>query len=246
MENENRKKIVHISIVSLICVIILGFVFGIMLKYEIEGDKNKPFNLTKISVISTAIGEQKADSQNKWDLEIIQKNDIYFQIEKNTNFNKEDIIKNIKIENIEIIEKPIKGKVIGYMPNSEGLLYKYNSDLEIKDKLEFKGTLNTNMQLHEIANQGGLIGFSIAIKDLGQYISNDDETVVHDGTLLQKINISEEEIKTKVSFDFIIETEAERVYKSNITLELPIEGLIQNGSASIENTELKNAIFKRI
>ena len=43
-----------------------------------------PFKLSKITVISTAEGEEKTGEEqtNKWDLTVNQNNDIYFFIEQ--------------------------------------------------------------------------------------------------------------------------------------------------------------------
>ena len=42
-----------------------------------------PFKLSKITVISTAEGEEKTGEEqtNKWDLTVNQNNDIYFRIQ---------------------------------------------------------------------------------------------------------------------------------------------------------------------
>lgn len=240
MEVKN-KKIIKIGIISFVVFSIAAFIIFLMLKYEIEGEKNMPFNLSKITVISTAEGIQKDNLEAKWNLEIVEKNDVYFQIEKNEGFNKDDYINKVYFENFKTIQKPLKGEVKVYKPNTEGLLYKYEEGFEIKDKLEYNSAISTSLKECKIANQGGNIGFSIAIKDLGEYISNEDEEIIHDGTILKRVAVSEE-ITAKISFDMIIETMAERRYKSNIVINLPVGDIITTGTASKEYT---NFVFKR-
>ncbi len=241
MEVKN-KKIIKIAIISIIAFFIVAFITFLMLKYNIEGEKNMPFNLEKITVISTAEGLQRDGADTKWNLEIIQKSDVYFQIEKNENFKKEDYINKIYFENFKIIERPLKGDIKFYKPNTDGLLYKYEEGFEITDRLEYSSALSTNLKEYKIANQGGNIGLSIAIRNLGEYVSNEDEEITHDGTILKKTDATMENIKAKVSFDIIIETMAERKYKANVVINLPVGDIITEGTASEEYT---NFVFKR-
>ena len=46
--------------------------------------------------------------------------------------------------------------------------------------------------------------------------------------------------------DITIKIESGKEYKANIELDLPIEGVIENGTSSQEITDTKNIIFKRI
>lgn len=246
MEENKKKKIIKVSAFWAIAGIILAMVGVIMLKYEVEGEKNMPFHLTKISIISTAEGIQRDGAEEKWNMELIQKNDIYFQIEKNENFKKEDILKSVSFENFQVTQAPAKGNMFFYMPTDEGVLYKYKEEYKINERLQYKGALNTNMNFCEIGNQGGLIGFSSAITELGEYKSNEDETILHDGTLLNKVGMQKEDLISKISFDIIIKTEAQRTYKANVVLELPTGNILEEGICSIEKTDFKDVIFKRI
>ena len=67
-----------------------------------------PFNLSKIIVVSTAQKEdisQENEQNNIWNFNIIQTNDVYISIERNKNNTKKDEkIKNISINNIEVTE----------------------------------------------------------------------------------------------------------------------------------------------
>ena len=50
----------------------------------------------------------------------------------------------------------------------------------------------------------------------------DDETVRHDGTILEKAGIKYEDITCKVSFDITIELASETKFTGNISLDLPV------------------------
>ena len=55
-----------------------------MIKYEVEGETNMPFKLSKIVIIGTVEGiETNNQNKNKWNFDICQNNDIYFYIEQN-------------------------------------------------------------------------------------------------------------------------------------------------------------------
>ena len=52
--NFYKKRIIHLYVVALIVAILLIAAGIIMLKYHVEGEKNLPFNLKSINIISTA------------------------------------------------------------------------------------------------------------------------------------------------------------------------------------------------
>lgn len=137
-----------------------------MLKYEVEGENNMPFELSQIIVVSTAEGRE-TEGENTWNLEIAQNNDIYIHIGKNKNYRETEVIKNIIIDNFEINEKPAKGKIELYRPsNSEEKIYEYEDKYKIDDRLIYKGEENNNLKELSIANQGGIIAFRCSNKDL--------------------------------------------------------------------------------
>ena len=179
-------------------------------------------------------------------MSIYQNNDIYFSIEKNDKYNKEELIDNISIENIKIIQNPELGEIQVFMPNSsEGRLFSYSEDTIVKDnKLTYKGASKTNNKSLEIGNQGGTAVIRFANTKIGDYVSDDDEEIKHDGTMLTKTQATNENIKFKVNFDLIINLKNVK-YKTNISLDLPCEeNLLEKGTCSKEITD--NFIFKRI
>lgn len=93
-----------------ILVVIFIIVGAIMIKYEVEGDKNMPFNLSKIVIVSTAEGVE-ADGKNKWNFNIYQNNDLYFYIDRNNGYLGDNTyIEKVRIENIQITKAPEKRK----------------------------------------------------------------------------------------------------------------------------------------
>ena len=125
-------------------------------------------------------------------------------------------------------------------------LYANSSENYLESSILYMGDRVDDMKAGDIGNRGGTIGFRCAIADLGNFISDSEEVVFYDGRLLENLGIKEEEIKTKLSFDIVIETSEHVKFKGTINIEMPIEGVLENGSSNIEITDFSDVIFKRI
>ena len=80
------RKAIHIIIGICIVVAVVVFVAITMMKYEMEGEKNMPFEVSKIIIVSTAEGYANDGSKYKWDFDVFQNNDIYINIAKNQDY----------------------------------------------------------------------------------------------------------------------------------------------------------------
>lgn len=246
MEETRKKEKIKACIAITIIILALLITGIIIMKYEVEGKTNMPFTLSKITIVSTAEGSENEGTEDKWNLSIFQNNDIYFSIEKNENNKEDEIIESISIENIQIIENPKVGQIKTYMPNSsDGRLFTYSDEYILQEnKLTFKGATKSNSKTLEIGNQGGTAVIRFANTKIGEYISNEDKEIKHDGSLLQKVGVQNEDVSFKVSFDVVINLK-NKSYISNIILDLPCENnLIEQGTCSKEITG--NFIFKRV
>ena len=164
-----KKRIIHVYVIIFIIVLVLLTAGILMFKYHIEGEQNMPFNLKSISVMSTAQTEDIKNEGDTWKANLIQKNDIYFAFEKNSNYKKQDTIKKIKFCNFIINKETENGTVVIYRPSTNELTYDYkNEEYIVNDSLEYEGALSTNPEVLQISNQGGIIGFSILQKDIGE------------------------------------------------------------------------------
>ena len=86
-----------------------------IIKYQVKGENNMPFNLSKITIISTAASKTEDENniesikQNpQWNLQVNQINDLYFFVDKKDILNSEYVKKIKKYRNnltIEILEK---------------------------------------------------------------------------------------------------------------------------------------------
>ena len=61
----------------------------------------------------------------------------------------------------------------------------------------------------------------------------------------KEVNINEEDLKSKLTFDLKLTTESGKEYTANIVLDFPVAGVVENGTTSLEITDLKDLVFKR-
>ena len=248
---SSKAKTIKFWMVILVVITVVITGIAIMIKYEIEGEKKMPYNISKITMICTAEGiesEAKTDvSKEKWNLKILQTNDIYISIDKNKKYAKDELLSKVIIENVQITQTPNIGEIKAYMPNSlDGRIYSYIDDYLIDQKLEYRGGQKSNPKTLEIGAQGGMAYVSFVNTGIGQYSSNTEEEIIHNGKLIGLINnIKEEDLKFKVKFDLIIEIN-ETKYKTSVDLGLPCGEIISNGTATLEMTDFSNLVFKRI
>lgn len=245
MDKERKKQTIKLCIAIATFAIIILLVGITMIRYQVEGDKNMPFNLSKIIIVSTAEG-QETEGKKKWNFKVYQNNDIYVYIDKNEEYVGEDKnIKSVKIENINITRTPTKGEIKTYMPNSvEGRLFSYEDEYIVNEKLEYKGAEESNPQTLEIGSNGGSLLLSFSNTGLDTYSSDKDKQITHDGTLLNKIKVTSEDVSFDVSFDIVI-TVDNCSYRSNIALQLPCGNILEEGTCNIEKTDMSDVIFKR-
>ena len=240
-----KKRIIHLSVIVFLTMIIIITAVFFTVKYNVEGETNLPFILTSINVVSTAESNISQDEENIWHSSILQKNDIYFKIEKNSNYTKEEAIKKISFDNFQIVKENDEMIVNIYRPTVSINSYTYSDEYKIDNILEYVGAQSSNSETLQINNQGGLIGFSTTTDNLGEYMFSENEKLPSDGKLLALAGVKENEIKFKILFDLIIETESNHKFKANIVLDMPAGNILENGVGLFEYTDLENIVFKR-
>ena len=99
MEKEVKKRILKKYIFISFLLIAISVSILLMVKYNVEGEKNLPLELNKI-IIKSTINAQSNASENLWDLNLEQNNDIYIYFKKNDKV--ETKVESIKISNIKI------------------------------------------------------------------------------------------------------------------------------------------------
>lgn len=240
-KNNMLKKCIFSTVIC----ILLMIVFSIMVKYNVEGEKELPFSIKKILLVSTVDGDRVEDTENIWNIDVTQVNDVYMYIQKE---NEEDVtIISITLNNFVVNKKPQKGKLKLLRPTGElSNLYSLSEQDYLSEGITYLGGSVDDMKSLEIGNTGGILGFRMSITGLGAYISNEDTEIIYDGRLLTNIGITEEELNFDISFDIIIETSDGVKYKGTTSLQMPVKGFIEKGSENLEITDFKNLVFKRI
>ena len=236
----------NIIIVVFIIFSILFTASVVSLKYVVEVENDLPFNISKISVISTIEGTDIEDEKNKWNLEISQNNDIYLYIKRNNDYKETEVIDSIRLDNFNIEKYSNIGEIKLYKTdnNKENIIFKNISDNEVQS-IQYIGDLESNIKEQKISNQGGLVVFRYSVEDIGNYISNEDEEISHDN-LLNKLSISNDDLKFKVSFDILVNLSSKKSYKSNVSLEFPVDDVVNKGTQSKEYENLNDIVFKRM
>ena len=245
MYRNTNKKIVHLILIITTIFIIVFIVGMFLLKYQVEGETNMPFKLTKISIVQSVEGNEVEDTADMWNFNVNENNDIYIYIEKNAGYGKTEIIDSVKIDNIRIIKNSDKGESKIYKPTTDEKRMFINSPENEITEITYSGELESNIKEQKISNQGGIVAFRYSINNLSQYISNSNNEIDH-SKLLQLTNIKEEDIQATISFNITITLTTKRQYQAEVSINIPAKEVIEKGTNGIEITDFNDVIFKRI
>lgn len=245
-EQRLSKKVFNICIVVVLIILILFVAIMFILHYNEKGETNMPFQVSKISIISTVDGQNVENSEYKWAINVIQNNDINIYIEKNENYSKQETISSVALNEFSIKSVNNSEDIKIYKPvDSDLVLFQNTNENEVKE-LNFEGAKATDTKKMLISNQGGRLTFRCANNNIGQFLSNDGEEIKYN-ELLKKMNINEENLNAKISFNIIIKLDSGKTFKAeNVEIEIPNKNIVELGSVGIENTDLNDIVFKRI
>ena len=244
LKDLTRTKSFHICMIMVIIVVILFVVGLLVLRYNVEGETNMPFNLSKIAIISTQEGMDDGQTNTRWSFDVHQSNDIYLYIDKNDAYDKTEIIKSVRVDNFQI-EAKNQDNVKLYKPDAteENVIFQYN-DEDIIQSLEYTGDVESDLKNLKISNQGGIIAFRCSNNNVTKYQSDEEE--INHGELLKKAGVAEEDLKVNLAFYLTITLESGKQYQAEIKTELPTGNVIEEGNTSTEITNLEDIVFKRI
>ena len=243
LKDLTKTKSFHICMIMVIIVVILFVVGLLVLRYNVEGETNMPFNLSKIAIISTQEGMDDGQTNTRWSFDVHQSNDIYLYIDKNDAYDKTEIIKSVRVDNFQI-EAKNQDNVKLYKPDAteENVIFQYN-DEDIIQSLEYTGDVESDLKNLKISNQGGIIAFRCSNNNVTKYQSDEEE--INHGELLKKAGVAEEELKINLAFYLTITLESGKQYQAEIKTELPTGNVVEEGNTSTEITDLKDVVFKR-
>lgn len=245
MYRNLKQKVFHVVMIIIIIFAILCVGGMLILRYQVEGEANMPFKITKISIVESVEGMENEGTNEKWNFSVNQNNDIYIYLEKNSSYGKTEIIDSVEIKNINASKQKKLGELKFYKPvGDEKRMFINLPENEITD-ITYSGELESNIKEQKISNQGGIVAFRYGINNLSQYVSENDEQIDH-SQLLKITNITQEDLQTNLTFDIIINLNSGKKYKAPISLEIPTDEIIEKGTVGIDITDLENIIFKRI
>ena len=238
------KKVIKRCLFIVLVAGLLLMMILIIARYEVEGEKDVPFYLSKVLVVSSVDGKNNEDENNIWNIDFTQNNDVFVYI--NRDENTKDVINSISFENFKIEEDRDNIKI--YRPTGElDKLYTYSEE-DYKDKsIIYSGEVIDDIKNLEISNVGGVCGFRVTNEKIGSFVSNEErDEITYDGKLLNEIGITRDDIKVYLTFDIIIETSSKIKYKCTVSIDMPVDGLFENGKGTLEVTNFDNVVFKRV
>ena len=166
MGKNKKTQTIKLIIAIFVVIVFATIVIARIIKYQNEGEKNMPFTVSKIIIISTAqenkanTDSNKTNNNSGWNFDILQNNDVYISIEK-SNTKKNEKIKNITIENIQITQNPEKGNIKAYMPSSlDSDKYTYTNNFLVNGSLTYRAADQSNLKNLQINKDGGTLGIS--------------------------------------------------------------------------------------
>lgn len=243
LKDLTKTKSFHICMIMVIIVVILFVVGLLVLRYNVEGETNMPFNLSKIAIISTQEGMDDGQTNTRWSFDVHQSNDIYLYIDKNDAYDKTEIIKSVRVDNFQI-EAKNQDNVKLYKPDAteENVIFQYN-DEDMIQSLEYTGDVESDLKNLKISNQGGIIAFRCSNNNVTKYQSDEEE--INHSELLKKAGVAEEDLKVNLAFYLTITLESSKQYQAEIKTELPTGNVVEEGNTSTEITDLNDVVFKR-
>ena len=141
MYRETGRKIFHTIVIVIIIFVILCVAGILILRYQVEGETNMPFSISKISIIQSVEGNELTEGEEKWKFNVNQNNDIYVYIEKNSSYGKTEVIDSVEINNITISKTNQTGETKLYKPvQDESVMFKNLAENEITD-IKYEGDL---------------------------------------------------------------------------------------------------------
>ena len=245
MYRNLKQKAFHVVMIIIIIFAILCVGGMLILRYQVEGESNMPFKITKISIVESVEGMENQGANEKWNFNVNQNNDIYVYNEKNSSYGKTEIIDSVEIKNINVNKSKELGEVKFYKPVVDEKRMFINMPENEITEITYNGELESNIKEQKISNQGGIVAFRYGINNLSQYVSENDEQIDH-SQLLKLTNITQEDLQTNLTFDIIINLNSGKKYQAPISIDIPTDEIIEKGTVGIDETDLENIIFKRI
>lgn len=240
----NTVNVLKKSLFLAFILIATTIVISLSIKYNVEGE-SAPYSIEKIQITSHIDAKDSGNqSENIWDVNLKEDNNIYIYISKNKNI--KNTIKEITINNFKITQKPKVGNIKIYRPTGDlgKDLYKLSEQNYFNNKITYTGSTVDTLKNLEIRNEGGMMAFRVSLENIGNYTSN--EGITYNGSLLSEIGLTNDDVSFKISFDLNIILDDGQSYIATVSLNLPSGNIINETEPLMEITDFKDIVFKRI
>lgn len=219
-----KQKIFIVLLTLIISILLLVVVINLVFKKDTVNEGK--CRVTDVILTSSAELENKSEANEKWSIDLSQRNKLSFLITTATDIN---------ISRVYLKDLKVKGtdKVVFEQLNSE---IKVNLSSEKQD-LDLEYTLDENdlMKIELLAiNENILKNWEIP---------EDTKEIVYDGRLLKDVGMSIKDIEFKLSFKLCIEEKTGKTNEMKVEMKLPNEELIENG-ADVRRLSTKDFKFK--
>lgn len=190
------------------------------------------FSLDKILLFSSASAEHnEVTNKALWDINVAQFTDIALYINNYSSENEltsENTINSLYIDNINFNETPSFGTHNLFYKNVNNFgKYEYVENNLIDDKLNFEIVKeNINYEVPQLYfDTSSPICLSYINKNIKSNVilSDTQNSLVYDGSLLKRTNISLANIATNFSFDIHIINNLKQHFICNVNIDIPLE-----------------------
>ena len=196
-----------------------------------EKNQNKIFSIDRIVFFTNSDAKNKTSSSSNFTIEnLYTYTDIALFINKTSEENNlENTLKSVKMTNIQITKKPELG--------NPGLYYKsinnfakseFNEENKIEEELIFSITSEDTTNFDEPVLYNNCAN-PITISYINQNIKSDytitdtQNPIVYDGSLLKRCGVTLNYIEANISFDIYVENNKNEKYKTSIYMKIPYE-----------------------
>ncbi len=255
------KKKIFIILFFILFIIALAIFFIFYVKKiwnnnQLKQNEDPKFNISKIQYYSNvgAVSNQTTYQNPEWNLNVYQYTDIAIYVERIEDYNTDNYIKKLYLNNINI-SKSEKGvqKLYYLNPVNFG-----DSDItNLTDENKITDGLEYNIINYE--NKENDIKYSIPIffEDCSnpitlRYLNSDiitnytistTEPIEFNGSLLKNANINLEDIEANISMDLNLITESGYTHTINLEFEIPLKNknsTIYDGEINVIKEKLNN------
>lgn len=225
--------------------------------YLSELNSKNVFSLDKILMFSSAsANHNEVINKALWDINVSQFTDIaiYINNHSENGLNSENIINKLYIDNIQFNEFPTLGTPSLFYKNANNFgKYEYIENNLIMNSLNFeivRENINYEKpQLYIDTSSPICISYINSNIKSNVILSDINNALVYDGSLLKRANITLSNISTSFSFNIHVINNLNQHFICNVNIQIPLENNeldIYNGNVKKELSNLSNCQFYRI